>query len=73
MTKLIPAVYEHGSLRPTISLKLPEHQTVLLAIVISEDEIPSMLIGKLAESSKNFQFLNNGEEDIYSRSDGKEI
>lgn len=72
MTKLIPAIYEHGDLRPINPLKLPEHQKVFIAIAISNDEIPSLLLSKLAEESKSFQFLNNPDEDIYSPSDGEE-
>ena len=73
MTKLIPAVYEHGSLNLIKPLKLPEHQKLLIAIAIRNDEIPSMFISKLAEKSESFQFLNNPEEDIYSPSDGEEV
>ena len=71
MTKLLTATYEHGKLRPTKALKLPEHQRVLLAIVIPDDEIPAIFLSKLAETSKNFGFLNSPQEDIYSLSDGK--
>ena len=73
MTKLIPAIYENGGFRLLQSLKLSEHQRVLLAVAISKDEIPSLLISKLAEESPSFQFLNNPEEDIYSPSDGEEV
>lgn len=73
MTKLLAATYEHGGFKPLRPLKLPEHQRVIIAIAINEDEIPSLLISKLAEESKSFQFLNNSEEDIYSLSDGEEL
>ncbi len=75
MTKLLPAIYEHGGFKPIRPLKwkLPEHQRVYIAIAISEDEIPSLLISKLAEESESFKFLNSPEEDIYSLSDGEEV
>ena len=73
MTKLLSATYEHGQLKPTQPLRLPEHQQVLIAIAINEDGIPSLYISKLAEKSKSFQFLNNPKEDIYSPSDGEEV
>ena len=73
MTKLLPAIYEHGRFKLIKPLKLPEHQRVIIAIAITKDEIPSLLISKLAESSKSFQFLDNPEEDIYSPSDGEEV
>ena len=73
MTKLLPAIYENGNFRPIKPLRLPEHQKVLLAIAISQDEIPSLLISKLAEESESFQFLDNPQEDIYSPSDGEEV
>ena len=73
MTKLLPAIYEHGNLRPIKPLRLPEHQKVFLAVAINEDEIPSLLISKLAGESDSFQFLNNPQEDIYSPPDGEEV
>ena len=73
MTKLIPATYENGHLNPVNPLNLPEHQRVMLAVVINKDEIPSLLMNKLAEESPSFEFLNNPEEDIYSPLDGEEI
>ena len=73
MTKLIPAIYEDGHLNPTAPLHLPEHQRVLIAITINEDDIPSLLIDKAAEESQSFQFLNNPREDIYYPSDGSPI
>ena len=73
MTKLIPAIYEHGSLKLVKPVDLPEHQKVLIAITINADEIPSLLISKLAEESASYQFLNNPQEDIYSPLDGEEI
>lgn len=73
MTKLIPAIYEHGSLKLIKDIPLPEHQKVFVAIAISNDDVPSLIISKLAEESESFQFLNNPEEDIYSPSDGEEV
>ncbi len=73
MTRLLPAIYEHGRFKTTEPLKLSEHQRVLLAVVITHDEIPSLFISKLAETSKSFKFLNNPKEDIYSPSDGEEV
>ena len=73
MTKLIPAIYEHGELKLSIPLNLPEHQKVLVAVAINTDEIPALFINKLAEQSKSFNFLNNPGEDIYSPNDGKEV
>ncbi len=73
MTKLIPAIYEHGILTPLKPLNLPEHQKVLVIISINDDDIPSLFISKLAEQSQSFQFLQHSEEDIYSPSDGEEI
>ena len=73
MTKLLPAIYEHGTLKLLEPFQLPEHQKVFVAIAISQDEIPGMFISKLAEQSKSFEFLNNPEEDIYSPEDGEEV
>jgi predicted DNA-binding antitoxin AbrB/MazE fold protein len=73
MTKLLPAIYENGAFRPLNHFSLPEHQKVLLAIAISQDDLPSVLLTKLAEESKSFQFLNNPQEDIYTTSDGEEV
>ena len=73
MTKLLPAIYEHGTLKLPESFHLPEHQKVFVAIAIRQDEIPGMLISKLAEESGSFEFLNNPAEDIYSPEDGEEV
>ena len=73
MTKLLPAIYERGKLKLLKPVGLPEHQKVLIAIAISNDEIPAMFISKLAEKSDTVQFLSNPQEDIYSLSDGEEI
>lgn len=73
MTKLLQAIYENGAFNPIEPLSLPEHQRVLLAIAITQDDIPSLCISKLAEGSKSLNFLNNPQEDIYSPSDGEEI
>ena len=73
MTKLLQATFEHGKLKPTIPLALPEHQKVLLAVIISSDDTPSLYLSKLAEESQSFEFLSDPREDIYSISDGNEI
>lgn len=73
MTKLLPAIYEHGRLKPTVPLDLPERQKVLLAVVISQDNTPSLLMTKLAEQSVSFTFLNDPRENIYSISDGHQV
>mgnify|MGYP001575089732 CR=1 FL=1 len=73
MTKLLPAIYEHGTIKLLEPFGLPEHQKVLVAIAINSDDIPSMFMSKLAEDSESFQFLNNPQEDIYSASDGEEV
>ena len=73
MTKLIPAIYEAGSLKLARPINLPEHQQVLLAIILTRDDIPSLLMSKLAEKSESFKFLSDPKEDIYSPSDGEEI
>lgn len=73
MTKLLPAIYENGTFRPLNRLSLPEHQRVLLAIAITKDDLPIVLLTKLAEESESFRFLSNPQEDIYSPSDGEEI
>ena len=73
MTKLIPAIYEHGIFKLSKAIKLPEHQRVILAVAVSQDEIPTLFINKLAEGSQSFEFLNNPQEDIYSPTDGKEV
>ena len=73
MTRLIPAVFEHGSLNPVTPLSLPEHQRVLLAVTIADDDLPSLLISKAAEGSCSFDFLKAPAEDIYSPSDGEAI
>ena len=73
MTKLLPAIYEHGSFKTIQSLRLPEHSKVLLAVIITQDEIPSLLISKLAENSASYEFLNSPAEDIYSINDGEQI
>ena len=66
MTKLLQATYEHGQFIPNIPLNLPEHQKVLLAVVVNQDDTPGLLTAKLAEQSKSFDFLNAPDEDIYS-------
>lgn len=73
MTKLIPAIYEHGSLKLIKDIPLAEHQRVFIAITISDDDVPSLLISKFAEKSESFKFLNSPEEDIYSPADGQEV
>jgi len=73
MTKLLPAIYEHGTLKLPGSFHLPEHQKVFVAIAIRQDEIPGMFISKLAEQSESFEFLKSPEEDIYSPEDGEEV
>ncbi len=73
MTKLLPAIYEHGGFKPLNHLRLPEHQRVLLAVIISQDDFPSLLLSKIAEESESFGFLSNPDEDIYALSDGEEV
>ncbi|MBF0532231.1 MAG: antitoxin family protein [Candidatus Omnitrophica bacterium] len=73
MTKLLPAVFERGIFRPIRPVKLPEHKRVFLTVNIFNDDIPALLIGKLAEKSGSFKYLSDPREDIYSINDGEAI
>ena len=70
MTRLLAATYEHGQIVPRIPLRLTEHQKLLVAIVIDDDDTPGILLAKAAEKSKSFEFLSDPKEDIYSPEDG---
>ncbi len=71
MTPLIPATFERGIFKPLAKVRLPEHMRVILAITPAEDDVPSILLGRLAEQSQSFAFLNEPREDIYSPADGE--
>ena len=73
MTKLLQAVYEHGTIKPDIHLDLAEHQKVLVAVVIADGDPSGLLIAHTAQKSKSFDFLNDPREDIYSISDGDDV
>ncbi|MBI4309767.1 MAG: DUF104 domain-containing protein [Candidatus Omnitrophica bacterium] len=73
MTKLLSAVYEHGQIKPDVSLDLAEHQKVFVAVVISEGDTPGLLIAQTAQKSKSFDFLTDPREDIYSMADGNDL
>lgn len=71
MTPLIPATYEHGIFKPLAKVRLPEHMRVILAVTPDEDDLPTLLLDRLAEQSQGFAFLNDPREDIYSPQDGE--
>jgi len=73
MTKLLPAVYEHGKIKTDVPLNLAEHQKIFVAVVISDNDTPGLLIAQAAQKSKSFDFLNDPREDVYSLSDGNDI
>ena len=73
MTKLLPAVFEHGQIKPDVPLNLAEHKKVLVAIVIADNDPSGLLIAQAAQKSKSFDFLNDPREDIYSISDGEDV
>ena len=71
MTTFIPATYEHGMFKPLTPISLPEHLRVLLAVGVSEDEVPSLLLACIAESDPSFSFLDDPREDRYTPQDGE--
>jgi len=71
MTPLIPATYEHGAFKPLAPVKLPEHLRVILVVAPSQDDVPTLLIDRLAEQSESFVFLNDPREDLYTPADGE--
>ena len=71
MTPLIPATYEHGIFRPVTPVQLPEHLRVILAVSPAEDDVPTILLDRLAEHSQSFSFLNDPREDLYTPMDGE--
>ena len=71
MVKTIQAIYENGFLRPLEKLDLPEHAKI--KIIIPGDDIPSLLITKVAEQSGSYDFLADSGEDIYTVNDGEEV
>jgi len=73
MTKLLPAIYEHGKITTDVPLNLAEHQKILIAVIISDNDTPGLLIAQTAQKSKSFDFLNDPHEDVYSLSDGDDI
>ena len=73
MTKVLPAIYERGHFTPDQPLELREHQRVFLIVSTSQDDVPSLAISKLAENDKNFPFLNNPAEDVYTIDDGNPV
>lgn len=71
MTTLIAATYEHGSFKPLRPIELPEHLRVILIVSPAEDDLPTMLLDRLAEGSPSFAFLSDSREDLYTPSDGE--
>ena len=70
-TPLISATYEHGIFKPLGKINLPEHMRVILVITPATDDIPTILLSRLAEQSHSFDFLDDSRENIYTAQDGK--
>ena len=71
ITPLIPATYEHGIFKPLTPVELPEHVRVILAVSPAEEDVPTILLDRLAERSRSFTFLSNPREEIYTPTDGE--
>jgi predicted DNA-binding antitoxin AbrB/MazE fold protein len=71
MTPLIPATYEHGIFKPLKPVRLPEHLRVILVVTPTNDEVPTLLLDRLAEESGSFTFLSDPREDLYTPADGE--
>lgn len=71
MMPVVPATYEHGSFKPLTPVQLPEHFRVILVVSPAGDEVPTILLDRLAEHSQSFAFLNDPREDLYTPSDGE--
>lgn len=73
MTKLLNATIEQGKIKLDAPLNLAEHQKILVAIIIADNDPSGLLIAQTAQKSKSFDFLNDSREDIYSISDGENV
>lgn len=73
MTTTIPAIYEHGVLKPLAKMSLVDHQRVLIAVYPSEDAVPTFLIGEAAMHGQSFDFLDDPAQDLYRPTDGTPI
>lgn len=71
MSPLVPATYEHGIFKPTTAVKLPEHLRVILVVNPVEDDLPAVVLQRLAEQSPSFAFLNDPRKDVYTLEDGE--
>ena len=68
---LIPATYERGMFKPLTPVRLPEHLRVILVVAPTSDDIPTVLLDRLAEETRSFSFLNDPREDLYTAADGQ--
>ena len=73
MTRTIPAIYEHGVLKPLVTVSLANHQRVLIAVFPTEDDVPTFLIGQAAMQAQSFSFLDDPAQDLYQPADGEPI
>ena len=71
MTPLIPATYEQGAFKPLTPVQLPEHLRVILVVAPTQDDVPTLLLDRLAEQSEGFAFLNDPRENLYTAADGE--
>lgn len=71
MTQFIRALFEDGMFKPLSFVRFPEHLKVILAVNIPTDDVPSLLLNRLAEESPSYNFLSDPQEDIYTANDGE--
>ncbi|RLC98924.1 MAG: hypothetical protein DRI77_03935 [Chloroflexi bacterium] len=71
MLQVVDAIYEKGTFKPLVDVRLPERQKVKIVFVLegampAADDLPAWALAKLAEQSPSFAFLADPREDVYS-------
>ncbi len=73
MSKIIRAIYENGVFKPLDKIDAKEHGRFKLIYIPLEDEESPMDLLHMAEEGGSFDFLKEGEEEVYSVDDGEPL
>ncbi len=65
------AIYKNGVIEPLEKIDLPENQEMIVHTSTNVQEDINAMILQLAEKGGSFDFLNDPEEDIYTKDDVK--
>ena len=71
MKKTIPARFQGGMFKPLKPVKLPDNVRVTLIVTLAKDDLSSAGLARIAQQSRDYLFLNDSREDIYTLADGK--